>query len=181
MGGTRGIDGALDQVSRELGERFGLVADVFARWREPEVARAVVDSLLAGDGAAFRDLLPGGGLEPFMQCFWWQDVVEVVVSTPAETRWVCRLRTDLTPEERQRYIEIVLQFAAQGDGPVVVQGPPNAPDLDLRGREITPGDFLDALKAAGLVTCGDEVVQTGGGLAQVIGKPEEICIGIPPV
>lgn len=168
----RAVERALDRASRELAERFGVVADVFGRWREPELARAVLESVVDGDGRRLADLvgpLPDVGLPSFQRCFWWQELIEGVASSP-ETRRVCRLRQLLTREERRLYIAIALE-SCSGDGPVVI------PDPDGR-HEIPPGECRDRLVAAGLAVCTDEPVSVGA--PPVLGPPQYGCVGWPP-
>jgi hypothetical protein len=162
------IERSMAELSDEFAQRVGALADLFARWREPEVARKVIDSMIAGDGAAFRDLidldLP---VPPLNKCIWLTEFIEKVV--PIDTREVCRLRNDLSREERVRYVVIVLEFRRRGELPVMEP----SPGADFVNAPIPPGPFLNALKAEGLVTCEQE--QVGGGLERVIQKPKLLC------
>ena len=156
------VEKAVAELSEGFAERAGALADLFARWREPEVARAVLDSLIAGDREAFRDLseidLP---IPPLDMCAWIVEVIEKVVPVRI-TGEVCSVPELLSPEQRRLYIAIVLEFWQKG------QPTP----IDASGV-VSPGLFLDALKAAGLVNCVPQ--STGAGLEPVIGKPQRIC------
>jgi hypothetical protein len=166
------IDRLIGELSDEFAERAGALADLFATWRKPEVARAVIDSLISDDRDAFRQLseveLPVPVLD---RCFWLVEVIEKVVPVPRTE--VCRLRGDLSTEERRRYIAIVLEFRQRG-----LALPPIEPTSGGSGSSIgpivPPGEFLEALRAEGLVTCGEE--GTGGGLEHVIARPERMCV-----
>jgi hypothetical protein len=157
------IEARVGELSEGFAERVGALADLFARWRKPEVARAVVDSLIAGDREAFQELsevdLP---IPPLDRCAWIIEVVEKVVPVPRAEE-VCRIRELLSPAEKRLYLAIVLEFRQQGQ----------LPPIDASGA-IQPGKFLEALKAADLVHCEPE--WAGSGLEQVIGKPERLCL-----
>ncbi len=157
------VEKRIGELSTEFAQRLGALADLFSRWREPEVARAVLEALIAGDGKAFRELgevdLP---FPPLDICAWIVEVVEKVVPVP-KTEDVCRLRELLSPWERRLYLAIVFEFMQSG------QPMP----IDASGV-IQPGPFLEALRAAGLVSCVPE--WAGGGLELVIGKPERMCV-----
>jgi hypothetical protein len=157
------VEKAVGELSEGFAERAGALADLFARWREPEVARAVLDSLIEGDTRAFRDLseidLP---IPPLDRCAWIVEVLEKVVPVPI-TGEECRVPELLSPEQRRLYIAIVLEFWKKEQ----------LPPIDASGV-IPPGPFLDALKAARLINC--VPTSTGAGLELVIGKPQRICV-----
>lgn len=157
------VEARVGELSEGFAERVGALADLFARWRKPDIARAVIDSLIEGDGKAFRELsevdLP---IPPLDRCAWIVEVVEKVVPVP-RTEDVCRLRELLSPAEKRLYVAIVLEFRQSGQ----------LPPIDASGA-IPPGPFLEALRAAGLVHCEPE--WAGGGLELVIGKPERVCL-----
>ena len=159
-----GVEKRIGELSDEFAQRLGALADLFSRWREPEVARSVIEALISGDGEAFRELgdidLPN--IPPLGICAWIVEVLEKVVPVP-RTEEVCRLRDPLSPWERRLYLAIVFEFMQTG------QSIP----IDASGV-IQPGPFLEALKAANLVNCVPE--WAGGGLELVIGKPERICV-----
>jgi hypothetical protein len=92
---------------------------------------------------------------------------------PADTE-TCRLRTDLTADERRRYLAIAARFtdaviwdvgagrglsALSGDGPVV-----------------PPGPFRDTLRAEGLVNCQqDETIIALNPNTGVYGQARDVC------
>jgi hypothetical protein len=173
-----------DQLAREA----AVYAEVFQSWRRPEVAREVIESLLNGDAETFNAMLQPG-LDVFDPdpvdleairiglCYKLLLIVEKIGQIkviPADTE-TCRLRTDLTADERRRYVAIAAQFtdaviwevgesrglssALGGDGPVV-----------------PPGPFLDALKAEGLVSCKpDETIIALNPNTGVYGQLRDVC------
>jgi hypothetical protein len=165
------IERNLAELSETFARNVGALADLFSTWREPEVARKVIDSLIAGDGATFRELsevdLP---LPPLGKCAWIIELIEKVANV--DTALVCRKRSDLSPEEQARYIAIALEFRRRGELPPIVST--GDPVLGLVEPVIPPGPFLDALRAEGLVTCDEE--QIGGGLILAPAKPKEFCV-----
>lgn len=166
------VERALDQVAADFAARAGALADLFARWRKPAVARTVIASLLADDGDTFRELLRDFDPPVLGKCWWVREVVDRVVAT-VELRTVCRLRTDLTAGERALYLRLALQFREHA---AVLAQPGGALDaIGAPGPEIPPGPFLDALRAEGLVTCADEPVESAG-LQQVLAKPALLCV-----
>ena len=94
------IEAAVAELSDEFARRVGGLADLFDSWRRPEVARALIDSMISGDREAFGDLHSGLDLPILNICAWAREVVDVIVEASASAR-VCRLRTDLSPEERR--------------------------------------------------------------------------------
>ena len=152
------IDRAVAQVSDELAGEAGALADVLENWRRPEVARAVVESLLDNDRDRFSELLqfkidgPGDPDERRRYiCYKLLLLVEKLGQPkflPGATE-TCYLRTDLSPEERRRYLAIVLEFSDSGQPPTLY----DRGTVGLQGPEIPPGPFLEALKAERLVTC----------------------------
>jgi hypothetical protein len=176
------------ELSNRLARNVGTVADVFARWREPEVARAVLDSVLTRDVRAFRELL---GLDPDPPvrdglpdpadppppeipefpgfCSVVFEVTEKLV--PREQAWVCRLRTDLSRDERIQFIAIAKRCG------LVVDTPPGSGFTAVGGPgPIVPeGPCLQALAAAGLVKCDWEPVDNG--VAIQFGPPTDVCAG----
>jgi hypothetical protein len=146
----------------------GALADLFSKWREPDLARKVIDSVIAGDSAAFHDLidldLP---VPPLNKCIWLSELIEKIASIDTVT--VCRKRNDLTPDEQSRYIAIVFEFRQRGELPPIE----SAAGRGFINPVIPPGPFLDALKAENLVKCEEE--QIGVGLKLVPTKPSQIC------
>jgi len=162
------VERSITELSESFARNVGAIGDLFSRWREPEVARKVMESVIAGDGAAFRDLgdldLP---IPPLNICIWLFELIEKVA--PIDTVDVCRLRTDLSREEFARYVAIVWEFRRRGELPPVDA----ASGSGLIGPVIPPGPFLTALKAEKLVNCEKE--QIGGGLALAPAKPSRFC------
>jgi hypothetical protein len=156
------IDDALADLTEEFAREFGALADVFESWRKPEVAGAVVEAVLNRDRDAFMALLEPG-LDPrdpsdpdvwaITLCYKAQLLLEKFGrKSPAPTVETCHLRTDLSPDERRRYLVIALQFA---DTAILVE---DGGDPGLEGPVVPPGPFLDALRAEGLVNCVKETV-----------------------
>jgi len=171
------VETSIAELSDEFARRVGALADLFARWREPDVARAVIDSMIAGDPEAFRKLSrslkwnfpPIDGIPPVLgKCLWLSELIEKIV--PPRTEMVCRLRTDLSPAERARYYMLVLQFSRLGKMPALQA--PSSPSF--LGPVVPPSEFLEALKAENLVTCQEEPVDNG--LSLVLGPPSRVCV-----
>jgi hypothetical protein len=163
------VERSISELSEAFARNVGALADLFSKWRKPEVARKVIDSVIAGDGAAFRDLidldLP---VPPLNKCIWLSELIEKVASVDTVT--VCRKRNDLSPDEQARYIAIVFEFWRRGElPPIESTGGPG-----FINPVIPPGPFLNALKAQNLVGCNEE--QIGGGLKLVPAKPTRLCV-----
>ncbi len=167
------IEAAVAELSDEFARRVGGLADLFDSWRRPEVARALIDSMISGDREAFGDLHRGLDLPILNICAWVRDVVDVIVEASASTR-VCRLRTDLSPEECRRYLAIAFAFRERGELPYVAAPVGSTSANPLQGPVIPRGPFLTALEAADLVTCTDEAVGSGLGLA--LGPWTRVCV-----
>jgi hypothetical protein len=161
------IEESMAELSTGLADNFGAMAELLTRWREPPVARAVLDSMLAGDGRAFHKLLgfdPGRPLPDPLPPDFCTIVFELAEKlVPERKERVCRLRTDLSKQEVRLYIAIARrcnlvleEFTVHGaPGPVVPEGP-----------------CLQMLIEAGLVTCQWEPVQ---GIAIRFGPPTRVC------
>ncbi len=91
---------------------------------------------------------------------------------PSSGEEVCRLRTDLSSDERRRYLALCMDYRERGEMPHV--DVPSSTHDGILGPVIPPGPFLNALQAEGLVTCGPE--PTDGGLTLVIGPPSRVCV-----
>lgn len=175
---------AMDLLSSELAARFGALSDTFGEWRKPETARAVLESVLAGDREGFHKLLPAGfggpGPDPLDPpdpripkgpkfCIFVAEVVEELV--PAREVPCSRVRTDLSPAEKARYIAIVVSCLREGCLPPLE---PVAFEVGkCKGIVIPPGEFLNRLEAAGLVegcTC-----RVDGGIKAQLTPPEQMC------
>jgi hypothetical protein len=171
------VETSIAELSEEFARRVGALADLFASWREPDVARAVIDSMIEGDPKSFGklsrplkwDFPPIDGIPPVLgKCYWLSEVIEKIV--PPRTEVVCRLRMDLSPTERARYYMLVLQFSRLGKMPALQA--PSSPSF--LGPVVPPGEFLEALKAENLVTCREEPVDNG--LSLVLGPPSRVCL-----
>lgn len=171
------VETSIAELSDEFARRVGALADLFASWRKPDVARAVIDSMIAGDPKAFRklsrslkwDFPPTDDIPPVLgKCLWLSELIEKIV--PPRTAEVCRLRTDLSPTERARYYMLVIQFSRLGKMPVLQA----SPSPSFLGPVVPPSEFLEALKAENLVTCQDEPVDDG--LSLVLGPPSRVCL-----
>jgi hypothetical protein len=164
------VERRLAEFSEGFAQRAGALADLFSRWREPEEARKVLETVIAGDGPAFRELIDLDLPVPKLNlCIWVFELIEKVAAI--DTMTVCRLRNDLSPEEQRRYIAIVFEFRDRGElPPIVSTGDGSGGFIN---PPIPPGSFLNALKAEGLVKCEEE--QIGGGLKLVPAKPRELC------
>ena len=124
------VEEAMDVLGGELAARFGALSDTFGEWRKPETARAVLETVLAGDREGFHELLPDGfdgpGGDPLEPpdgriprgpkfCTIVAEVVEKLV--PMRRVACSRVRTDLTPAEKARYLAIVLSCLRDGTLP----------------------------------------------------------------
>ena len=161
------IEESMVELSAGFADNCGTVADLLNRWREPQVARAVLESMLASDGPTFLKLLgldpnrPGSDPLPPTFCTILFELAEKLV--PERQERVCRLRTDLSRQEVRLYIAIARrcnlvldEFTVDGaPGPIVPEGP-----------------CLQMLLDAGLVKCDWEPVQ---GIAIQFGPPTRVC------
>jgi hypothetical protein len=175
------IEEAISQFSAEFAREVGVFADLFEYWRKPDVARAVVESLLDNDRDAFNALLKPEVADPspidprngdldetqFLLCYKLLLLLDKLGRMKVTKKQeICRLRTDLSPGERRRYLAIALQF---GDGEIFVhERTPDGGRNSLQGPVIPPGPFLEALRAEGLVTCVEDntiaTIDTGFGI-----------------
>jgi len=166
------IETSISELSDEFARRVGALADLFASWRQPEVARAVIESMISGDGEAFRDLQGDLDFPTLGRCLWLSEIIETI--TPSTAEEVCRLRTDLSPDERRLYLALYLYYRQRGQMPLIEAARSATLYGISPGPVVPPGPFLTALKAAGLVTCAPELAE--GGVGFVIGPPERVCI-----
>lgn len=176
---------AMAVLSSELAARFGALSDTFGEWRKPESARAVLESVLAGDREGFHGLLPAGfdgpGPDPLdppdprlprgpKLCTIVAEVVEKLV--PAREVPCSRLRTDLSPAEKARYIAIV--FSCLRDGCLPPLETVTLSEIGkCKGIVIPPGEFLNRLDSDGLVE--DCTCTVDGGIKAQLTPPEEMC------
>lgn len=178
------VEEAMDVLSSELAARFGALSDTFGEWRKPETARAVLESVLAGDREGFHKLLPAGfdgpGPDPLDPpdpripkgptfCTIVAEVVEKLV--PMRKVPCSRVRTDLSPAEKARYIAIV--FSCLRDGCLPPLEPVIFSEGKCKGIVIPAGDFLTRLQAAGLVE--DCTCLVDGGITAQLTPPAQMC------
>lgn len=166
---ARSTEATLDAAAADFAARVDALADLLQRWRRPALARTVLAALLDGDGDTFRELLRDFDPPLAGKCWWLRDVVQAIVAD-VEFRSVWRLRVDLSAGERRLYLQIALQHRRRSFPPPCAAGEEPQP----AGLTITPGLFLDALRAEGLVTCVEEPVQAAG-LQQVLARPAFVC------
>jgi hypothetical protein len=171
------VQRAAAELSSEFARRVGGLADLFENWRKLDVARSVIDSLIAGDAEAFGKLSrslawePGGSVRPLDACIFLRGVVEKIVESRSEK--VRRLPPTLSSQQKAELFLIVRQ-ANQNGWPM--QFGPEALIAD-QGRQVIGGpDFLNALVGAGLVSCGLETVADVSGLSLVFGPPRRVCV-----
>lgn len=178
------VEAAMDLLGSELAARFGALSDTFGEWRRPETARAVLESVLAGDREGFHKLLPAGldgpGPDPLDPpdirlpkgptfCTIVAEVVESLVPT---RRVACsRVRTDLSPQEKARYLAIVVSCLRDGCLPPLE--PAVFAEGGCKGIVVPAGEFLTRLKAAGLVE--DCICSVDGGIKAQLTPPTQMC------
>jgi hypothetical protein len=181
------IEEAVAELSDQLAREAGAFAEVFQSWRRPEVARSVVESLLNGDAETFKALLQPG-LDAFdpdpsdreaigiALCYKLLLLVEKIGQMkriPSNTE-TCRLRTDLTADERRRYVAIAARFTDAEVWEVGVGRGLTAVGED--GPVVPPGPFLDALRAEGLLNCKqDETILALDPNTGVYGQARDVC------
>jgi hypothetical protein len=178
------VEEAMDVLGGELAARFGALSDTFGEWRKPETARAVLESVLAGDREGFHELLPAGldgpGPDPLDPpdgqiprgpkfCTIVAEVVEKLV--PMRRVACSRVRTDLTPAEKARYLAIVLSCLRDGSLPPLE--PVVFSEGKCKGTVVPAGVFLTRLQAAGLVE--DCSCLVDGGIQAQLTPPEQMC------
>lgn len=180
----RAVGEAMDLLSSELAARFGALSDTFGEWRTPETARAVLESVLAGDREGFHKLLPAGfdgpGPGPLDPpdptipkgpkfCTFVVEVVEELI--PKREIPCSRVRTDLSPAEKARYLAIVASCFRDGCLPPLE---PVAFEVGkCKGIVVPAGEFLTRLKAAGLVE--DCTCTVDGGIKAQLTPPAQMC------
>jgi hypothetical protein len=168
-------DSNLDGLYQDLARRFRVLSQFFGKLGSEEAVQQLLDSLISRDAIAFNRLIETvdiPDIPPGLKCrVIHQDLIEKVLYIPYTVE-VCRLRPDLTPDERRQYLGIAFRYLP------TVQSTMSHIEMRLtlfgEAPEIPPGSFLDELKANNLVTCNSEVkydLTLVGGL----GPPEEIC------
>lgn len=183
----KAIDEAIAGLSDQLAREAGAFAEVFQSWRRPEVAREVVESLLSGDGETFNALLRPGldafdpdpsdreavGIALCYKLLLLVEKIGQIKRIPSDTE-TCRLRTDLTADERRRYVAIAASFA---DAEIWEVGAGRGlTALGEDGPVVPPGPFRDALRAEGLVNCKqDETILALDPNTGVYGQAKDVC------
>jgi hypothetical protein len=177
----RAVEEVMDALSNELAARFGALSDTFGEWREPEVARSVFEIVLAGDREGFQRLLRSGPagdpLEPPDRlipngpkfCTLVAEIVEGLIERRLAP--CSRVRTDLTPAETSKYIAIV--YSCIRDGCLPPLEPVAFAEGKCKGTIVPAGEFLNRLKAAGLVE--DCMCPVDGGIRAQLTPPERMC------
>lgn len=169
----KNIDANLDDLYQDLARRFRAVSQFLRKLGSEEATRKLFDILISKDTAAFNRLFETmdiPDLPPDLKCIFYREVIEIFLCDSYKVE-VCRLRLDLTSNERVQYIQIAMRhrpgqptFIHTGLGIKVLGENP----------EIPPGPFLDELKANNLVTCSWEKKHDCK-LGQLLGPPEWIC------
>jgi hypothetical protein len=163
----------LEDLHRDLADRFSALSRLFAEFGSPKGARRLVDTLVSGDAAAFNQLLDPLDLPtipPLGKCFWVREIIDRVVVTTTLVE-VCTLRDDLTGAELVLYLSIARRHGAL----IPLTAAEDAITALGDGEGIPPGPFLDELKANNLVTCTTRVKHdVSSKLA--FGKPERVCV-----
>lgn len=167
-------DPNIDDLYRHLARRFRAVSKLFRKLGSEEAVHQLLDSVVLRDSDAFNALIDGvdiPDLPPNLKCRLVYEWVEEVVCD-AYTVPVCRLRVDLTPDERLLYLLIAFRHRPQ---PPVTATTGQGITLIGENPEIPPGPFLDELKANNLVICKPET-RYDCKLKQVFGPPEWVCV-----
>jgi hypothetical protein len=165
-------DTNLDALYQELAGRFGALSQLFGKLNSPKAVQQLLDGLTSNDGAGFQPFVDQLNLPMLGKCYWLQEVIERVVSTPAGLiPGDCWLRDNLTQQERWEYLQIALRYRIRRpvDSTAVVT-------LKNGHYVIPPGPFLDELKAAGLVTCGPPQMSYETTVTIALSKPELVCV-----
>jgi hypothetical protein len=161
----------LDSLYQDLAGRFRALSGLFGQLGSQEAVQQLLENLVTGDAEAFARLIEPveiPNFPPLGKCFWLREIFEDIIETPTMAE-VCRLRQDLTIEERWLFIRIARQHGAH-----ILLSDPNLA-MPGEGLEIQPGLFLEDLKANGLVTCKlEEKIEVSTIL--VFGNPEQFCI-----
>jgi hypothetical protein len=158
----------LDDIAGHIAAQSAALGPVLDRLSKPEVARAVVDSAVRGDLRTFEGLFEGVEVKVPNKCVLIAETVEKLTSTFVGLEPKCHLRDNLTASEWMEYVLITLRYYPLTD----VNSPPA---LDA---VIPPGDYLEELKAHGLVIC-PPGSKYHSGIFLFPGKPERFCLGKP--
>lgn len=167
-------DSNIDDLYDHLVRRFRAVSKLFRKLGSEESVHELVDSLILRDSDAFNRLIENvdiPDLPPNLKCRLIHEWIEEVICD-SYTVPVCRLRLDLTPDERLLYLSIAFRHRPL---PPVTANTGIGITLIGDNPEIPPGPFLDELKANNLVTCNDET-KYDCKLELVFGPPEWVCV-----
>lgn len=153
-------DSEMQDAVLRAAERLGQMAAALDRLSDPEVLAALLREVPAGERATLDGLL--GGLPSIpRKCFWIREQIHAASCEPTLVEQ-CDLRDDLTWDERVQAMAIFIQHQKEWEA--------NA------GPGIAPGPLLDALKAAGFVSC--HLVRTAVCHATImLGPWDHVCIG----
>ena len=166
-------DANLDDLYQDLARRFRAVSQFLGKLGSEESTRKLLDILIAKDAAAFNRLFETmdiPDLPPDLKCIFYREVIEIFLCDSYKVE-VCRLRLDLTSNERVQYILIAMRHRP---GQPMFTHTGTAIKVVGENPEIPPGPFLDELKANNLVTCNWEK-RLDCKLGQLLGPPEWIC------
>ena len=159
----------------QLAERFRTVGEFFVSIGEPKQAGRVVEALRADEPTAFRELLdqfpdfPG-------KCLTLCRAVKTLVNEDEYVKQrLCRLRWDLTPQERLLAARIYWKHF--GTEPTVVE-PPSGPGpsevTPVIDEWLWPSAYRDELEANDLVVCMDMDVPA----PPIVGPPSWGCLDL---
>lgn len=140
-----------DAFYKDLAARFKAISVLFERLGTPKAAQEIIEALASGDAktfSRFTDLVDYPNLLEG-KCAWVRDVIESAAATET-TVDECWLRTNLTPAEGRRYLEIAMRHLGTGTPMLTVS---SGLGLSRERTIIYPGPFLDELNANGLVEC----------------------------
>ena len=166
-------DSNIDDLYHHLARRFRAVSQLFRKLGSEESVHQLLDSLILRDPDAFNRLIETldiPDLPPHLKCRLYREWIEQVICDPYTVE-ICRLRLDLTADERLQYL--LIAFRHRPLQPIATQP---AIGISLLGEnpEIQPGPFLDELKANNLVTCNHET-RYDCKLQLAFGPPEWVC------
>ena len=155
----------------EMAGRFRALSGFFADLSSADAVESLVAALVTEDAEAFNRFVDPVEVPFDGRCFWLQEIVEHTFVTPTGLVEECRLRDNLTPSEKQLYLEIALRYR-ESLGPwreVHVHG------TSFEQPVIPPGPFLDELKANNLVVCKTRMSYESR-LTPVLSPPEQVCL-----
>ena len=164
----------LDGLYQDLAGRFRALSGLFDQLGSQEAVQQLLENIISGDAEAFSRIIEPVEISNIPQlgkCFWLKEIIERVIVTPTLVE-VCVLRDDLTPAERILYMQIAMLYGAL----ILLRDAELAMWKLGESPGISPGPFLDELKANGLVTCKTEV-KYDVSTTQGFGKPQRVCIG----